>query len=250
MKKTAFINNVLQYAGPASMSALYAKDFQLLVQDPSFQDPSIANSFLSSYPNTSITSETDIEKLFNQLNEHFSTLEIFISNDSFPAIHTPISEGDIIGLEKTLQEILVRPYHFMKLLIPKLKKQQVKSNLIFITSSRTELPMKNGAIPDMARAANNAFVKSLSIELAPYGIPVNAIAPNFLYSETYFPKSLYIENAIGKKYIEAVVPVGRLGYQEELEELVLYLAEMKGSFHTGSIIPFNGGWPVAQNRPF
>ena len=250
MKKTAFITNVLQYAGPASISALYAKEFQLLVQDPLFADTNIANKFLSDYPNTIITSETETEKLFKQLNELFPNLDVLISNDSFPAIHTPISEGDVKGLEKTLHEILIRPYHFMQLLIPKLKRQQNKSNLIFITSSRTELPMKNGAIPDMARAANNAFVKSLSIELAPYGIPVNAIAPNFLYSETYFPKSLYIENEIGKKYIESVVPVGRLGYQEELEELVLYLAEMKGSFHTGSIIPFNGAWPVAPNRPF
>jgi NAD(P)-dependent dehydrogenase (short-subunit alcohol dehydrogenase family) len=250
MKRTAFINNVLQYAGPASISALYAKEFQLLVQDPLFADPNIKNTFLSKYPNTSITSETNIENLINQISETFPTIDVVISNDSFPAIHTSISEGDLKGLENTLQEIVIRPYYFMHRLIPKLKKQQNKSNLIFITSSRTELPMKNGAIPDMARAANNAFVKSLSIELAPYGIPVNAIAPNFLYSETYFPRSLFIENPIGKKYIETVVPIGRLGQQEELEELIIYLAEMKGSFHTGSIIPFNGGWPVALDRPY
>jgi NAD(P)-dependent dehydrogenase (short-subunit alcohol dehydrogenase family) len=49
-----------------------------------------------------------------------------------------------------------------------------------VTSCRTELPLPGGAIPDIARAGANALVKSLSLELAPFGIPVNAIAPNYL----------------------------------------------------------------------
>ncbi len=64
------------------------------------------------------------------------------------------------------------------------------ARVVMITSNRTRLPMPGGAIPDAARAALNALVKSLSLELAPDGIPVNAIAPNFLYSETYFPRAL------------------------------------------------------------
>ena len=37
----------------------------------------------------------------------------------------------------------------------------------------------------MARAGANALVKLLSIELAPFGIPLNAIAPNYLYLAAY-----------------------------------------------------------------
>lgn len=116
-------------------------------------------------------------------------------------------------------------------------------------SCRTELPLSGGAIPDIARAGANALVKSLSLDLAPYGIPVNAIAPNYLYSEAYFPKAKFIDNPIGKSFIREVVPAGRLGEPEEIGELITYLANMKGSFHTGTIIKFAGGWPAAPQRP-
>ena len=136
----------------------------------------------------------------------------------------------------------------MQAAIPKLK-QQRKGNVIMVTSCRTELPLPGGAIPDMARAGANALVKSLSLELAPYGIPVNAIAPNYLYSEAYFPKAKFIDHPKGREFIEQVVPAGRLGEPDEIGELVSYLANMKGSFHTGTILKFAGGWPAAPERP-
>jgi NAD(P)-dependent dehydrogenase (short-subunit alcohol dehydrogenase family) len=92
-------------------------------------------------------------------------------------------------------------------------------------------------------------VKSLSIELAPFGIPVNAIAPNYLYSEAYFPRAKFINDPAGREFIRSVVPAGRLGEPEEMGELVSYSAKMEGSFHTGTIIKFAGGWPAAPQRP-
>jgi len=100
-----------------------------------------------------------------------------------------------------------------------------------------------------ARAAANALVISLSIELAPHGIPVNAIAPNYLYSETYYPRSRFVDDAAGRAYVAQVVPAGRLGQPEEIGELIRYLATMDGTFLTGAVIDFAGGWPVATPFP-
>ena len=176
------------------------------------------------------------------------TLDVLISNDTFPAIHIPIEEANVEDLNATLENVLVYPFKLMQEAIPRLKKQG-RGNVIMITSCRTELPLPGGAIPDIARAGANALLKSLSIELAPCGIPVNAIAPNYLYSEAYFPRSKFIDNPIGKNFIREVVPAGRLGEPEEIGELISYLANMKGSFHTGTIIKFAGGWPAAPKRP-
>jgi len=148
----------------------------------------------------------------------------------------------------TINSVLIYPFILMLAAIPRLKEQGF-GNVIMITSCRTELPLPGGAIPDIARAGANAFVKSLSLELAPFGIPVNAIATNYLYSEAYFPKNKFIDNPIGRKFIQQVVPAGRLGDPEEIGELLIYLANMKGAFHTGTIIKFAGGWPAAPERP-
>ena len=92
-------------------------------------------------------------------------------------------------------------------------------------------------------------MRSLSLELAPYGVPVNAIAPNYRYSETYYPRAVFVDDPNGRAFIEQVVPVGRLARPEEIGELVRDLATAAGTFMTGAIIDFSGGWPVAPVRP-
>jgi len=78
---------------------------------------------------------------------------------------------------------------------------------------------------------------------------VNAIAPNYLYSETYYPRSRFVDDAAGRAYVAQVVPAGRLGKPEEIGELIRYLATMDGTFLTGAVIDFSGGWPVATPFP-
>lgn len=53
----------------------------------------------------------------------------------------------------------------------------------------------------------------------------------------------------GRAFIEQVVPGGRLAHPEEIGELVRLLATAQGSFMTGAIIDFSGGWPAAPARP-
>ena len=118
-----------------------------------------------------------------------------------------------------------------------------------VTSCRTELPLPGGAIPDIARAGANALVKSLSIRLAPFGIPVNAIAPNYLYSEAYFPKAKFVDDPTGREFIKGVVPAGRLGKPEEIGELVSYLSNMKGSFHTARSSNSQADGPLPPGGP-
>jgi NAD(P)-dependent dehydrogenase (short-subunit alcohol dehydrogenase family) len=143
---------------------------------------------------------------------------------------------------------VVFPFALARAYVPRLK-QRRGARVIAITSNRTRLPLRGGAIPDAARAALNAFVRSLSLELAPHGVPVNAIAPNYLYSETYFPRAAFVDDPAGRAFIEQVVPVGRLARPEEIGELVRYLATAEGTFMTGAFIDFSGGWPAAPPRP-
>ncbi len=249
MNKTALVTNATQYAGEPTVQALLADGYKVLAQDTAFADNLAAKRFAAAFPGVFCSALQEPSLLLTAATETLGDIRVLISNDAYPAVHTPFAVGDVNALRATLETVVVYPYRLMQAFIPKLK-AQAKANIVFITSCRTDLPLVGGAIPDAARAAANALVKSLSIELAPSGIPVNAIAPNYLYSEAYFPKAKFIDDTIGRNFIEQVVPVGRLGKSEELGELILYLANMQGCFHTGSIIPFAGGWPAAPQRPF
>ena len=247
-QKIALVTNALDYVGPPAVQALRESGYRVVAQDPAFQDLDLQEDYQTKNPGTVPLGLREPEKLIQQVWDNHTQVDVLVSNDTFPAIHIPIEDAKIEDLRATLENVLIHPFRLMQEAIPRLKKQG-RGNVIMITSCRTELPLPGGAIPDMARDGANALVKSLSIELAPFGIPVNAIAPNYLYSEAYFPKAKFIENPIGKAFIQDVVPAGRLGEPAEIGELVNYLANMKGSFHTGTIIKFAGGWPAAPKRP-
>ena len=247
-EKIALVTNVMDFVGPPAVSALLEGGYSVMAQDPTFQDTNKREDYEANNPGTVPLGIQDPKILIQHVWDNYKKVDVLVSNDTFPAIHIPIDEANIEDLNATIENVLIYPFKLMQEAIPRLKKQG-KGNVIMVTSCRTELPLPGGAIPDIARAGANALVKSLSIELAPFGIPVNAIAPNYLYSEAYFPKAKFIDNPVGKEFIREVVPAGRLGEPEELGELINYLANMRGSFHTGTIIKFAGGWPAAPKRP-
>ncbi len=246
--RIALVTNVLDYVGPPAVKALLESGYEVLAHDPAFQDKTKQDEYKENNPSTIPLGIQEPKKLIQHVWDNHKKVDVLVSNDTFPAIHVPIDEANVADLRSTIDHVLVYPFRLMQAAIPKLK-EQASGNVIMITSCRTELPLPGGAIPDIARAGANALVKSLSLDLAPYGIPVNAIAPNYLYSEAYFPKAKFIDNPVGRGFIKEVVPAGRLGEPEEIGELINYLANMKGSFHTGTIIKFAGGWPAAPKRP-
>jgi len=247
-KKIALVTNVLDYVGPPAVNALLEDGYKVVAQDAAFQDAVKQKDYKANHAGTVPLGLQDPKKLIQHVWDNYEKVDVLISNDTFPAIHVPIEDANVEDLKATIDNVLVYPFKLMQETIPRLK-EQGSGNVIMVTSCRTELPLPGGAIPDVARAGANALVKSLSIELAPFGIPVNAIAPNYLYSEAYFPKSKFIDDPTGREFIRDVVPAGRLGEPEEIGELVSYLANMKGSFHSGTIIKFAGGWPAAPKRP-
>ena len=98
-------------------------------------------------------------------------------------------------------------------------------------------------MPTTLRAATTAFAKSLAQEAAPFGIQANVVAPNYLYSEAYYPRARYLDDPEGRAEIARTVPMGRLGEPGEIGALIAFLASGRSGFTTGQVICFTGGWP-------
>lgn len=246
--KIALVSNALEFVGPPAVRALLDDGYEVLAHDPAFQDSETLERFEAENPGAAALNVEDPDALIESAWARHGRVDAIVSNDVYPAVHVPIEDADLHDLEATLAALIVFPFTLMRAAIPRLKAQRAGS-VVMVTSCRTELPMPGGAIPDMARAAENALVRSLSLELAPFDVPVNAVAPNYLYSEAYFPKAKFIDDPDGQAFIRDVVPAGRLGRPDEIGRLVSYLANLEGSFHTGTTIKFAGGWPAAPTRP-
>lgn len=244
----ALVTSATDFAGPPAVDALRSADLRVLVHDKAFADAQTRSEFSSAHPGVEFVEANDAMSVVSNAWEIAGRIDAVVSNDHYPAIHEPSDEASLEQLRETLEALVVNPFATVKAAIPYLKAQS-GGNVVMITSCRTHLPIPGGAIPDAARAAANALVRSWAVELAPFEIAVNAIAPNFLYSEAYFPRATFIDDPRGQAYIEAAVPAGRLGRPDEIGDLVRFLATTKARFLTGAVIDFAGGWPASPPRP-
>ncbi|SMO83209.1 SDR family oxidoreductase [Melghirimyces algeriensis] len=84
-----------------------------------------------------------------------------------------------------------------------------------------------------------SFVKSLSVEEAPFGVTVNMICPGDIVGEN---KEKRISEVAGLKDHE--VPLGRPGSGEDVARVIRFLCEPASDFITGNIIQATGGLDV------
>ena len=120
-------------------------------------------------------------------------------------------------------------------------KRRRRGKILFITSATPLRGLPNYSIYVTARGAANALAVSLAQELGRDNIQVNAIAPNYVESPTYFPPELVGDPEALAKMIRNI-PLKRLGKPEEVAALVAFYASDKSDFITGHVMPFAGGW--------
>ena len=161
--------------------------------------------------------------------------------------------GGVLGAAKTVaanlkaevtrpffEALVIEPLEYVSLVADAMKAKGA-GRIVFVTSSGPIGGIPNYTAYAAARAALNGAVKSLSMELAASGISVNAVAPNFIATEAYFPKAL-IEDPATRAKILSRVPAKRFGDPMEAAETVAFFAIGNSGFVTGQVLAISGGW--------
>lgn len=120
-------------------------------------------------------------------------------------------------------------------LVPGMRDQRWGRIVTFTGTS--EPRMLNAAYT--AKAAVHVWSKSLSREIAPYGITINCLQPGRIHSEQI--KRRYPTEESEREYARAEIPVGRFGEPEEIAAVAIFLASPLASYVTGTVIPVDGG---------
>jgi len=120
--------------------------------------------------------------------------------------------------------------------------KQRSGNIINLSSKVGLEPGTGAGAYSISKAGIVMLTRQLALELAPYGIRVNALAPGIV--KTDFNKDLWQGSEPGKKLAHSV-PLGRLAEPEDIAHAALFLASDESSYITGAVIPIDGGWQVA-----
>ena len=116
------------------------------------------------------------------------------------------------------------------------------ASIIINTSVANVKGMAGMSVYSATKAGLRSLARTLTVELAPRGIRVNAIAPGPI--ETPIWGKMEIPEEAVKEFGESVktmVPLGRLGKSIEIAHAVVFLASDEASYITGIELPVDGG---------
>ncbi len=114
----------------------------------------------------------------------------------------------------------------------------IKGNIIHISSIAATRSKPELTAYSASKAALNKITRNSAIELAKYGIRVNAVSPGVVASGMNEEKMKDPE--VVARY-KAITPLGRNGAPEDIANMVCYIASDKASWMTGEIVTVDGG---------
>lgn len=170
---------------------------------------------------------------------------ILICNSGGPKAG-PISQAEPQEFLQAMNNHLVANSMMTRIFLDHMKKNKF-GRIITITSTSVKVPIPHLGVSNTARAAVASWGKTLSLELAPFGITVNNVMPGF--TNTPRLDSLIQGNAekTGKTYDQVEqawkdsVPMKRFAEPSETAQLVGFLVSDKASYITGQTIAVDGG---------
>lgn len=182
-----------------------------------------------------VTSEEGIDKLFRETEAKLGKVDIIVPNATCEQPLRPIEEYDWAFYQRMLDFFIKSPFLLTKRGLPHMKEQKW-GRIINITSEVFQRSVAPFTAYVAAKGGQIGFSRSLSRELAPFGITVNMVAPGWIPVERHEHDPQADKDA----YV-ALVPAGRWGVPQDVAEAVLYLASEEASFVTGQTLCVNGG---------
>ena len=181
-----------------------------------------------------VANQKDVAAMFREAYKHFGHIDILVNNAGVvDDAYLLMLNND--SLDRSL-DINIKGYFYCSQQAALKMFKQKSGRIVNVSSVSSKLALAGQSVYGATKGAVNSMTATLAKELAPYGIPVNAVAPGFITTEMIeaIPeekKEEYLKN----------IPMGRLGKVEEVAEVVNMLCSDVASYITGQVIVIDGG---------
>jgi 3-oxoacyl-[acyl-carrier protein] reductase len=130
---------------------------------------------------------------------------------------------------------VMSPFHLAQAVLPGMKKRG-HGRIVNITSEVFHSSVPEFSAYVAAKGGQIGWSRSMSNELAPFGITVNTVAPGWIPTERHENDPQEDKEAYLK-----TIPLGRWGTPEDVGNAVSYFSSDEASFITGQTLCVNGG---------
>ena len=180
----------------------------------------------------------DVKAIVAKVIAAFGQLDIIVNNAGTSHRNKPMIEVTEEEFDRVFAVNVKSIYNFAIAGVPHM--QENGGSIINIGSTAGIRPRPGLTWYNASKGAVNLVSKSMAVELAPYKIRVNAIAP--VAGETPLLATFMGEDTpeIRAKFI-ASIPLGRFSTPRDIANAALFLASDEASMTTGSVLEVDGG---------
>ncbi len=185
-----------------------------------------------------VRSSVQVDDMVSKVLDKYKKIDILVNNAGGSVLGKPflqINEDEwdrVISLNLKTNFLCTRA-------VGRVMANQRAGCIVNISSMSGLVAYPSGAAYAAAKAAIINMTKTLSVELAPYNIRINSIAPGVIM--TALTEEIYNRNPKTKEDRLKSIPMGRLGTPEDIAAVAVFLASDAAGYLTGETLLVGGG---------
>lgn len=203
---------------------------------------------------TDVSRDESVRDLIRQVVDQFERIDIFVNNAGVGVSgqhRVNINEFPDAEWERVINADLNGVFYCSRA-VSQVMIGQGGGRIINIGSVFGSVPSRRQIAYVAAKAAVHNLTRAMALELAPYGINVNAVAPGSTLTKTteqlFYGKDAWQADMV--KRMLSHVPLGRPGDPEDIANAVLFLSGEESRYITGHVLTVDGGWTCGYTRDF
>ncbi|WP_426938753.1 3-oxoacyl-ACP reductase FabG [Pseudarthrobacter sp. S3] len=187
-----------------------------------------------------VTDEAAVDRVFEEIHSEFGRLDILVNNAGITRdnlfFKMNLSEWEAV-VTTNLTSAYLCSRAAQRYMV------EAKYGKIVSLSSRSALGNRGQANYAAAKAGIQGLTSTLAIELGPFNINVNAVAPGYIDTSMTAATAERVGSspAQHQEAVAARTPLGRVGQPEEIAAAVAFFASADSSYVSGQTLYINGG---------
>lgn len=247
--KVAIVTGAAQGLGEALARRLDKEGCKVVVADVNYEKArEVAQSLTDAIAvEVDVTNEEQVDAMVQTAVDKYGTLDILVANAAI-LIAMPTTEFPLDKWKKVM-DVNINGYFLCARAAARVMAKNRKGTIIQINSKSGKKGSYKNAAYATSKFAGIGLTQSLALEMAEYGVRVNAICPGNLLDSPLWVNSLYkqyaknqgiTEEEVRQKYLNQV-PMKRGCTYDDVANVMVFLASDQASYMTGQAINVTGG---------
>ena len=187
-----------------------------------------------------VTLAGDVARMTSAVLDQFGAIDILVNNAGGGSMARWLDDVDEAAWDRSIAANLKSAFLVTKAVVPHMKERRQGRIVMVASVAGRNMSRLSGPEYSAAKGGMLALMRHMAVELGPFGIAVNAVAPGPTLVERVARK-WDLKGKEEQDRIVANIPLGRPAQPEEVAAAVLFLASSDASYITGACIDVNGG---------